>query len=139
MMEKAIVADKKNPLPMYQKANILVSLEDLDGALEVLEELKQYAPKESSVYALMGKIYKHRLMYDHAMLHFGLALDLKPTAMDVATIKVTRFFYFVNVSHDTIYVCLLKLKCDLQYFRLTLLYCLFSDRLPLRSYMYQMN
>ncbi|KAJ9558057.1 hypothetical protein OSB04_012671, partial [Centaurea solstitialis] len=87
MMEKAIVADKKNPLPMYQKANILVSLEDLDGALEVLEELKHYAPNESSVYALMGKIYKHRLMYDHAMLHFGLALDLKPTATDVATIK----------------------------------------------------
>lgn len=87
MMEKAIIADKKNPLPMYQKANILVSLEDLDGALEDLEELKEYVPHESSVYALMGKIYKHRRMYDHAMLHFGLALDLKPTVVDIATIK----------------------------------------------------
>ncbi|KAI3800749.1 hypothetical protein L1987_28843 [Smallanthus sonchifolius] len=87
MMEKAIIADKKNPLPMYQKANILVSMEDFDGALVVLEELKEYAPHESSVYALMGKIYKRRLMYDKAMLHFGLALDLKPSATDVATIK----------------------------------------------------
>ncbi|KAL8236041.1 hypothetical protein R6Q59_017122 [Mikania micrantha] len=87
MMEKAIIADKKNPLPMYQKANILVSMEDFDGALIVLEELKEYAPHESSVYALMGKIYKRRLMYDKAMLHFGLALDLKPSATDVATIK----------------------------------------------------
>ncbi|KAK1420361.1 hypothetical protein QVD17_21891 [Tagetes erecta] len=87
MMEKAIIADKKNPLPMYQKANILVSMEDFDGALLVLEELKEYAPHESSVYALMGKIYKRRLMYDMAMLHFGLALDLKPSATDVATIK----------------------------------------------------
>lgn len=89
MMEKAIIADKKNPLPLYQKANILVSMENFDGALEVLEELKEYAPRESSVYALMGRIYKMRNMYDKAMLHFGLALDLKPSATDVATIKVT--------------------------------------------------
>ncbi|KAJ4708516.1 Cell division cycle 27 B-like protein [Melia azedarach] len=87
MMEKAILADKKNPLPMYQKANILVSLENFDEALEVLEELKEYAPRESSVYALMGKIYKRRNMHEKAMLHFGLALDLKPSATDVATIK----------------------------------------------------
>lgn len=87
MMEKAILADKKNPLPMYQKANILVSMENFDEALKVLEELKEYAPHESSVYALMGKIYKRSNMYDKAMLHFGLALDLKPPATDVATIK----------------------------------------------------
>ncbi|KAF5952352.1 hypothetical protein HYC85_010296 [Camellia sinensis] len=88
MMEKAILADKKNPLPMYQKANILVNMENFDEALKVLEELKEYAPHESSVYALMGKIYKRSNMYDKAMLHFGLALDLKPPATDVATIKV---------------------------------------------------
>ncbi|ESR64506.1 hypothetical protein CICLE_v10007544mg [Citrus x clementina] len=87
MMEKAILADKKNPLPMYQKANILLSLEKFDEALEVLEELKEYAPRESGVYALMGKIYKRRNMHEKAMLHFGLALDLKPSATDVATIK----------------------------------------------------
>lgn len=88
VMELAIVADKKNPLPMYQKANILVSTESFDAALEVLEELKEHAPRESSVYALMGRIYKRRNMYDKAMLHFGVALDLKPSATDVATIKV---------------------------------------------------
>ncbi|KAF8031265.1 hypothetical protein BT93_D0458 [Corymbia citriodora subsp. variegata] len=87
IMEKAILADRKNPLPVYQKANILMSLEKLDKALEVLEELKEYAPRESSVYALMGKIYKSRNMHSQAMLHFGLALDLKPSATDVATIK----------------------------------------------------
>ncbi|KAI3717226.1 hypothetical protein L1987_68710 [Smallanthus sonchifolius] len=87
VMEKAIVADKKNPLPMYQKANILASMEEFDGALKFLEELKEYAPHESSIYVLMGNIYKRRLMYGMAMLHFGLALDLKPSATDVATIK----------------------------------------------------
>ncbi|XP_044472496.1 cell division cycle protein 27 homolog B-like isoform X2 [Mangifera indica] len=87
VMEKAILADKKNPLPMYQKANILASLENFEEALEVLEELKEYAPRESSVYALMGKIYKRHNMHDKALLHFGLALDLKPSATDVASIK----------------------------------------------------
>ncbi|CAH2051184.1 unnamed protein product [Thlaspi arvense] len=87
IMEQAILADRKNPLPMYQKANILVCLERLDEALEVLEELKEYAPSESSVYALMGRIYKRRNMHDKAMLHFGLALDMKPPATDVAAIK----------------------------------------------------
>lgn len=88
MLENAILADKKNPLPMYQKAITLMSLENFDEALEILEELKEYAPRESSVYALMGKIYKRRNMHEKAMLHFGLALDLKPSATDVATIKV---------------------------------------------------
>ncbi|KAJ7969551.1 Cell division cycle protein 27 like B [Quillaja saponaria] len=87
MMEKAILADKKNPLPMYQKANILMNLEKCDDALEVLEELKEYAPRESSVYALMGRIYKRCNMHEKAILHYGLALDLKPSATDAATIK----------------------------------------------------
>ncbi|KAL9239384.1 hypothetical protein vseg_013715 [Gypsophila vaccaria] len=87
MMEKAILADKKNPLPMYQKAIILFSMDKYDEALEVLEELKEYAPRECSIYALMGRIYKRKNVYDRAMLHFGLALDLKPSAADVATIK----------------------------------------------------
>ncbi|KAJ8529434.1 hypothetical protein K7X08_036269 [Anisodus acutangulus] len=58
--ELAIIADKKNALPVYQKANILVSMESFDAALVVLEELKEHAPRESSVYALMGGIYKRR-------------------------------------------------------------------------------
>ena len=73
---------------MYQKANILMSLENFDEALEVLEELKEYAPRESSVYALMGKIYKRRNMHEKAMLHYGISLDLKPSATDAAAIKV---------------------------------------------------
>ncbi|KAK6945051.1 hypothetical protein RJ641_026153 [Dillenia turbinata] len=87
IMDKAILADWKNPLPMYQKANILVTLEKYDEALRVLEELKEYSPHESSVFALMGRIYKRQNMHEKAMLHYGHALDLKPSATDVATIK----------------------------------------------------
>ncbi|XP_027922455.1 cell division cycle protein 27 homolog B-like [Vigna unguiculata] len=87
IMEKAILADKKNPLPMYQKASILISLEKFDEALDVLEELKECAPRESSVYALMGNIYRRRNMHERAMFHYGVALDLKPSATDAAAIK----------------------------------------------------
>ncbi|KAF9617955.1 hypothetical protein IFM89_039248 [Coptis chinensis] len=87
MMEKAIAADRKNPLPMYQKASILASLERYAEALKQLEDLKEFSPHESSVYALIGRIYKRCNMHDKAMLHFGLALDLKPSAADVASIK----------------------------------------------------
>ncbi|XP_037493552.1 cell division cycle protein 27 homolog B isoform X3 [Jatropha curcas] len=87
MMEKAIFADKKNPLPLYQKAKILMTLGNFDKALEVLEELKEYAPRESSIYAMMGKVYEQFKMYDEAVLHFGIAMDLNPNAPDVATIK----------------------------------------------------
>lgn len=97
MMDSAILADKKNPLPMYQKANILVSMDRLDEALEVLEELKEYAPRESSIHALMGTIYKRQNMHEKAMLHFGLALDLKPSATDVAAIKV-----ILSLNHFTL-------------------------------------
>ncbi|XP_061993975.1 cell division cycle protein 27 homolog B isoform X1 [Rosa rugosa] len=87
IMEKAIRADEKNPVPMYQKANILMSLEKFDEALAVLEQLNEYSPRESSVHALMGRIYKRRNMHDKAMLHFGIALDLKPSTTDVTAIK----------------------------------------------------
>jgi anaphase-promoting complex subunit 3 len=34
-------------------------------------------------------------MYEKAMLHFGRALDFKPSATDVATIKVIGLFQFI--------------------------------------------
>jgi len=87
VIDKAILADKKNPLPMYQKATILVSLERYNEALVELEDLIENTPHESSVYALMGKIYKRINLHDKAMYYFGLALDLKPPAADLGIIK----------------------------------------------------
>ncbi|ONK74855.1 uncharacterized protein A4U43_C03F10820 [Asparagus officinalis] len=87
IIEEAILADKKNPLPVYQKANILLSLERCDEALKHLEQVKEFTPCESSIYALMGKIYKRLNMHAKAMFYFGIALDLKPPAADVAAIK----------------------------------------------------
>ncbi|KAG2607300.1 hypothetical protein PVAP13_4NG237300 [Panicum virgatum] len=87
MLEKAIATDKKNPLPKYQKALILSGLQKYAEALEELERLKEIAPHESSMYALMGKIYKQLNILDKAVFCFGIALDLKPPAADLAIIK----------------------------------------------------
>ncbi|XP_074576933.1 cell division cycle protein 27 homolog B-like [Curcuma longa] len=101
MLERAISADKQNPLPVYQKANIL-SLEHFDEALNELEQLKESAPHESCVYALMGKIYKRLEMHEKAMFCFGLALDLKPPAADVATIKAAMEKLYLPDEMDDI-------------------------------------
>ncbi|KAH7278300.1 hypothetical protein KP509_38G034900 [Ceratopteris richardii] len=87
LLEQAVLADPKNPLPKYQKANVLVSEERYEDALKELEYLKEVAPRESSVFFLMGRIYKRLNMPEQAMHHFCIALDLKPSSADVNLIK----------------------------------------------------
>lgn len=91
MLEQSILADKKNPLPKYQKENVLMSEERYHDALAVLDELKDVAPRESSIFFLMGKIYKRLELPERAMYHFCIALDLKPSTADVNLIKVSCF------------------------------------------------
>ncbi|XP_020266082.1 uncharacterized protein LOC109841531 [Asparagus officinalis] len=55
--------------------------------LKHLEQVKDFTPCESSIYALMGKIHKRLNMHAKDMFYFGIALDLKPPAADVAAIK----------------------------------------------------
>lgn len=44
----------------FQLAHILVSVEDLDGALAALLQVREVAPKEPPVHALLGQVY-HKL------------------------------------------------------------------------------
>lgn len=98
MMEKAIVADARNPISKYFKANILANLGDYHKALRVLEELKDSAPQESSIHALLGKIYKQVKLYDKAVLNFGIALDLNPSTSDAVKIKVIYCLTYQSLS-----------------------------------------
>ena len=50
--------DSGNALAHFHKAVVLSALDQDVDALSVLENLRQIAPKESSVYFLMGKIFK---------------------------------------------------------------------------------
>lgn len=87
LLEQAIVADPKNPLPKFQRANVLMSEVRYHEALAELEELKELAPRESSVFFLMGRVYKRLDMLERAIHHFCIALDLKPSTTDVNLIK----------------------------------------------------
>ncbi|KAI5083222.1 hypothetical protein GOP47_0002965 [Adiantum capillus-veneris] len=98
LLEQAILADSKNPLPKYQKANVLMSEERYDDALKELGYLNEVAPRESSVFFLMGKIYKRLNMPEQAMHHYCIALDLKPSSADVNLIKSA--IEKVNVPDD---------------------------------------
>jgi anaphase-promoting complex subunit 3 len=100
MIDRAMEVDPKNVLPIYQKAQIMVSLERYDLALEELHQLEGLVPKESTIFALMGKIYKHLNMDHKAMYYFGIALDLKPPAADVAAIKVPCLYLYQLLLAD---------------------------------------
>lgn len=53
-LTQAVVNDPRNPLAKYQKAVVLAAEERYEEALAELEELKALAPKESTVFFLMG-------------------------------------------------------------------------------------
>lgn len=87
LLQKAVQLDLKNPLAKYEKASVLLSDNRFTEALHELEELKQVAPREASVFFLMGRIYKKLGLNDQAITNFSTALDLKPASADVNLIK----------------------------------------------------
>jgi anaphase-promoting complex subunit 3 len=87
MLQAAINKDPKNPLAKFQKAAVLMAEDRLEEALSELQALKECAPREASVFFLMGKIYKKLNMHNQAMVNFSIALDLKPPSTDVNLIK----------------------------------------------------
>ncbi|XWS69930.1 hypothetical protein CRYUN_Cryun03dG0005600 [Craigia yunnanensis] len=66
-----------------------VALEDFENGIKSYQNALRIDSRHynACVYALMAKIYKWHNMHEKVMLHFGIALDLKPSATDVATIK----------------------------------------------------
>ena len=87
LLSQAIALDEKNPLARYEMAAVLMSEENYDQALEELQTLQEIAPKEASVFFLMGRIYKKLGLQEKAMINFSIALDLRPSNADVNSIK----------------------------------------------------
>ena len=81
MLTNAINIDPKNPLARFQKAQVLLSSEQYDQyelALVELKQLVEMAPKEGSVYFVLGRVYKKLGDQSKAMVHLTRALDLSP-------------------------------------------------------------
>jgi len=87
LLSQAIALDEKNPLARYEMAAVLMSEEKYEQALEELQTLQEIAPKEASVFFLMGRIYKKLGLQEKAMINFSIALDLRPSNADVNSIK----------------------------------------------------
>ena len=64
-------------LNKYQKADVLVKLEQYDMALNELEKLRSLMPREAPIPMLIGKIYKKKNNIEKAHYYFTLALDLE--------------------------------------------------------------
>ena len=77
--------DPTNVLNKFQKANVLVQLEQYDASLIELDKLRILMPKEAPIPILIGKIYKKLGKIDKAHYYFNLALDLE--AKDTQRIK----------------------------------------------------
>ena len=55
MLTNAINIDPKNPLARFQKAQVLLSTDQYELALTELKQLVEMAPKEGSIYFVLGK------------------------------------------------------------------------------------
>jgi anaphase-promoting complex subunit 3 len=84
-LDRARLLQPTNPQARFQRAHVLLAMNDHVEALKELEFVREAAPKEAMVHLIMGRIYKHMGHRDKAMIHFVAALDLDNK--DAATVR----------------------------------------------------
>lgn len=92
-LESLLKAEKLEPtnsLAKYQKANVYFSLQRYQEALELLEQVRDFAPREASVHFLMGKVCKRLHRVNDAILHFTTTLDLNPKDKNVVKSAIDK-------------------------------------------------
>lgn len=80
--DKSLEIDPHNPLSRYKKAYVLYLLGYQEESIQELEELKYYAPKDASIFYLLGKMYRQMKIPDKAMDNLSQALELEPKNPD---------------------------------------------------------
>lgn len=71
----------------FQRATILLAVDDLPAALEALLIVEEHAPREPPVHALLGQVYHRMGELQMAIKHLNIAMDLDPK--EASTLKVT--------------------------------------------------
>ncbi|CAD8211226.1 unnamed protein product [Paramecium pentaurelia] len=74
--EQSEKLDPMNGLNKYQKANSLIKLDKYEQALNELQSLSQFIPKETAIYILMGRILKKLNKIKEAQNCFNMAMSL---------------------------------------------------------------
>jgi anaphase-promoting complex subunit 3 len=74
----AIQVDPRNPQARFQRANIYTAMGRLEDAVKELEQVRDAAPREATVYFTMGKVLKRLKRPQEAMKCFLTAMDLDP-------------------------------------------------------------
>ena len=78
ILTKATEHDRNNPQLRFQKAYIYMALEQLDDALVELEIVREQAPREAPVYAMLGQLYQQLGRKEDALRAINSAIDLDP-------------------------------------------------------------
>ncbi len=78
LIAKAASLQPNNPQTKIQRANIFIDLQQYEDAYEELLKYVDYAPKEPSVYVLLGRVCTILGKKSDALVHFTTALDLDP-------------------------------------------------------------
>ncbi|CAK1544986.1 unnamed protein product [Leptosia nina] len=80
-LERAVALDTDNPLCRFHRASVLLRAGRPQDALIDLQHLKDIAPRESSVYYLLGKVHD-KLGNSHlSLMHFCWASNLDPKSI----------------------------------------------------------
>jgi anaphase-promoting complex subunit 3 len=78
VLKAACKVDPRNPQLWFQRAHILVSEGDLQGAVDALCVVREHAPKEPPVYSMLGQVYYKLGRMSDALRNINIAVDLDP-------------------------------------------------------------
>lgn len=87
---KATELAPRSSLTRYKKARVLMTIGDMDGAMQELMILKDIAPDAAMVHFQLGKLYKALKNKGSAVKHFTIALNLDPK------VKSASLYFFIT-------------------------------------------
>lgn len=82
--------DPTNSANLFQKVSALNELGRQGEALDILKQLVEKHPKESSIHVELGKLYKSMDQREQALVHFNKALDLNPKDVNYVKNQIER-------------------------------------------------
>lgn len=88
ILQRAIDRGGNNAQLRFQKAHILMGLEEVELALQELLVVERIAPKEPPVHAMLAQAYHKLGMHHEALRHINTAIDLDPK--EAAALKVSQ-------------------------------------------------